>query len=74
MSDLQFCILVLLLLWLIRPIPSRWQQDLRLKWIHDQLNEINAGVRGIPLSRVEEEYRNYLSNRSAESLTRRFFW
>ena len=74
MSDLQFCILVLLLLWLIRRIPSRWQQDLRLKWIHDQLNEINASARGIPLSRVEEEYRNYLSNRSAESLIRRFFW
>jgi hypothetical protein len=74
MSDLQFAILVLLLLWLIHRIPSRWQQDVRLKWIHDQLNEINASARGIPFSRVEEECRNYLSNRSAESLTRRFFW
>lgn len=74
MGDIEFVILLVLLLWLIRCIPSRWQQDVRLKWIHDQLNEINANARGIPLSRVEEEYRNYLSNRSAESLTRRLFW
>lgn len=74
MGDIEFVILLVLLLWTIYRIPSRWRQDLYLTWILDQLTEIDADARGVPVSRIQEEFRNYLSNRSAVSALRRLFW
>ena len=74
MGNIEFVILLVLLLWLIYRVPSRWRQDFYLTYILGQLAQIEANSRGVPLSKIEEEFRNYLSNKSAVSLTRRFFW
>ena len=74
MNGFQFVILVVLLLWIIHRIPSRWERDVYRKWTHDQLNKINAQIRGVPVSEIEQEFSNYISNRSAISLLRRFFY
>ena len=74
LGNIEFVILLVLLLWLIYRVPSRWRQDFYLTYILGQLAQIEANSRGVPLSKIEEEFRNYLSNKSAVSLTRRFFW
>ena len=61
----QFLIIVALLVWIIRRLPTPWVYDMYIRRVLDQLNVIEARQRGIPLEDVEMELSSHIENSTA---------
>jgi hypothetical protein len=62
---LEFAILFILLLWIIRRVPTPWVYDMHTRRILTQLNRIEAYTRGVPVEEIEQEFSDYLANGTA---------
>jgi hypothetical protein len=70
MEDWQFLVLLMLLLWIlwrtrVTAQTSPWLRDALLRRMFNQLNHIEAAVRHVDVSEVEEETENWWSNEAA---------
>ena len=66
MVHIEFAILFLLLLWIIRKLPTPWLVDASLRRMTGQLNRIEAVVRHVPLEQIEGEFSSFYSNQAAK--------
>jgi hypothetical protein len=60
MTDWEFGVLVVLMLWILWRVPVAWRQWMVLRRIYRQLNLIEAHVRNVPLAEVEKEWDSWL--------------
>jgi len=65
LSHLEFIIVVVLLVWIIRRLPTPWVYDMYLRRMLSQLNDIEAHARGVPLEQIKQEFSNTISDTTA---------
>ena len=66
MVHVEFVILFLLLVWIIRRLPTPWLIDASLRRITGQLNRLEAEARHLPLALIEEECEAFYSKQAAK--------
>ncbi len=65
MNMWQFLIVVALLAWIIRRLPTPWVTDMYMRRIFDQLNAIEAHTRGVPVEDIEMELSKHIEQSTA---------
>jgi hypothetical protein len=59
MDWLQFFIIVALLLWIVWRLPSRIAQDVLMRRLLQQLNQIESGASGVSVDGIEQKWMDY---------------
>ncbi len=59
MDWIQFLIIVALLLWIVQRLPSRIVQDVLMRRLFEQLNQIESNASGISVDGIEQKWLDY---------------
>ncbi len=65
MDWIQFFIIVALLLWIVRRLPPRIAQDVLMRRLFMQLNQIESNASGVSVEGIEEKWIDYQVARMA---------
>ncbi|MBZ5663398.1 MAG: hypothetical protein LAO30_02235 [Acidobacteriia bacterium] len=64
MIHVEFAILFLLLVWIIRKLPKPWLVDASLRRIVGQLNRLEAEARHVSLEQIDQEFEEFYSKQA----------
>lgn len=66
MIHVEFAILFLLLVWIIRKLPKPWLVDASLRRMTGQLNRMEAAIRHVPLEQIEDEFASFYERQAKQ--------
>jgi hypothetical protein len=69
----QFALILILQVWLLWRSPTPWRTDAVLRRVFAQLNRIEAHLRGVPLTSVEQEADDWWETQRARKKGRPWF-
>ena len=64
MIHVEFAILFLLLVWIVRKLPTPWLVNASLRRMTGQLNRLEATIRNVSLEQIEEEFDAFYKKQS----------